>query len=175
MTEKRLNEAMQSNLPEAPKGFDERIDQMALDLAAGQAKGAKGTRRLRAGLILAQAAVMLLGTFTAFAATNDRVNTWLYEFWPEAATALMPAKTSLEDPQPCSKRIGLPVPTSVYSIFSPSTVMFTGHRFAFDSVYSIIITNRRVKKKTFFEKISNFKNCMKTIRKREEFHSKRRI
>ena len=94
MTEKRLNDAMQSNLPEAPKGFDERIDQMALDLAAGQAKGMKATRGLRTGLILAMVLVLLLGTFTAFAATNDRVNTWLYEFWPEAATALMPAKTS---------------------------------------------------------------------------------
>ena len=94
MTEKRLNEAMQSNLPEAPKGFDERIDQMALDLAAGQAKGVKGTRGLRTGLILAMVTVLLLGTFTAFAATNERVNTWLYEFWPEAATALMPANTS---------------------------------------------------------------------------------
>ena len=94
MTEKRLNEAMQANLPEAPKGFDERIDQMALDLAAGQAKGAKGTRGLRTGLILAMVTVLLLGTFTAFAATNERVNTWLYEFWPEAATALMPANTS---------------------------------------------------------------------------------
>lgn len=94
MTEKRLNEAMQSNLPEAPKGFDERIDQMALDLAAGQARGVKGTRGLRTGLILAMVTVLLLGTFTAFAATNERVNTWLYEFWPEAATALMPANTS---------------------------------------------------------------------------------
>ena len=94
MTEKRLNEAMQSNLPEAPKGFDERIDQMALDLAAGQARGVKGTRGLRTGLILAMVMALLLGTFTAFAATNERVNTWLYEFWPEAATALMPANTS---------------------------------------------------------------------------------
>ena len=94
MTEKRLNEAMQANLPEAPKGFDERIDQMALDLAAGQARGVKGTRGLRTGLILAMVTVLLLGTFTAFAATNERVNTWLYEFWPEAATALMPANTS---------------------------------------------------------------------------------
>ena len=94
MIEKRLNDAMQSNLPEAPKGFDERIDQMALDLADGQAKGMKTARGLRTGLILAMVMVLLLGTFTAFAATNDRVNTWLYEFWPEAATALMPAKTS---------------------------------------------------------------------------------
>ena len=94
MIEERMKNAMQENLPEAPAGFDARVDQLALDLAAGQAKGTRPVRGLRTGLILAMVMVLLLGTFTAFAATNDRVNTWLYEFWPEAATALMPAKTS---------------------------------------------------------------------------------
>ena len=94
MIEERMKNAMQENLPEAPAGFDARVDQLALDLAAGQAKGTRPVRGLRTGLILAMVMVLLLGTFTAFAATNDRVNTWLYEFWPEAATALMPANTS---------------------------------------------------------------------------------
>ena len=89
MIEERMKNAMQENLPEAPAGFDTRVDQLALDLAAGQAKGTRPVGGLRTGLILAMVLVLLLGTFTAFAATNDRVNTWLYEFWPEAATALM--------------------------------------------------------------------------------------
>ena len=95
MIEERMKNAMQENLPEAPAGFDARVDQLALDLAAGQAKGIQKTRGLRMGLILAMVMVLLLGTFTAFAATNERVNTWLYEFWPEAATTLMPAQTKV--------------------------------------------------------------------------------
>ena len=95
MIEERMKNAMHENLPEAPAGFDARVDQLALDLAAGQAKGIRKTRGLRAGLILAMVMVLLLGTFTAFAATDERVNTWLYEFWPEAATTLMPAQTKV--------------------------------------------------------------------------------
>ena len=94
MTGERMKNAMQENLPEAPAGFDTRIDQLALDLAAGEVKETKKTQGLRAPLILALVMVLLLGTFTAFAATNEKVNTWLYDFWPEAATTLMPAETS---------------------------------------------------------------------------------
>lgn len=93
MIEERIKKAMQENLPEAPEGFDVQIDHTALSLVSGQAKGTKPVRGMRIGLILHLVLVLLLGTFTAFAATNDRVNTWLYEFWPEAATALMPMKT----------------------------------------------------------------------------------
>ena len=53
MIEERMKNAMQENLPEAPAGFDARVDQLALDLAAGQAKGTRPVRGLRTGLILA--------------------------------------------------------------------------------------------------------------------------
>ena len=94
MIEERIKKAMQENLPEAPEGFDVQIDQAVLSLVSGQAKGTKTVRGIRIGLLLSLVLILLLGTFTAFAATNDRVNTWLYEFWPEAATALMPMKTT---------------------------------------------------------------------------------
>ena len=92
MIEDRMKNAMQSKLPEVPEGFDARISKQIVELTA------EPERRtgLRAGWVAALVMVLVLGIATALAATNERVNAWLYEFWPEAAATLMPADTSCE-------------------------------------------------------------------------------
>ena len=92
MIENRMKNAMQQKLPDVPEGFDARSDMQLVRLTAGEEKKA----RLRAGYIVALALVLVLGIVTGLAAANERVNTWLYEFWPEAAMRLMPANTSCE-------------------------------------------------------------------------------
>ena len=92
MIENRMKNAMQQKLPDVPEGFDARSDMQLVRLTAGEEK----KTRLRAGYIIALALVLVLGIVTGLAAANERVNTWLYEFWPEAAIRLMPANTSCE-------------------------------------------------------------------------------
>ena len=97
MIEERLKNAMQNKLPEAPEALNARIDQQIIRLSDGHKKEMKHTHTPRAVLIIMLVLVLLLGTFTAFAATNERLNAWLYEFWPEAAITLMPSGTVYEN------------------------------------------------------------------------------
>lgn len=55
------------------------------------------TSRRKTSMILAFAAVAVLGIATALAATNEAINARLYKLWPEAAKALMPVNLTCED------------------------------------------------------------------------------
>lgn len=90
MTEERMKAALQNKLPDAPEGYDVRIDRKLVQLTSGTKRRAG----LHAKSVIVFALVLILGIATALAATNERVNAWLYDFWPEAATTLMPADTS---------------------------------------------------------------------------------
>ena len=54
-------------------------------------------RRRKPAAIIAFALILTLGLATALAATNESLNTVLFRYWPEAATALMPVNLSCED------------------------------------------------------------------------------
>ena len=56
------------------------------------------TRTRRPALVIVLALVLVLFIATAVAgATNEAFNAWLYQFWPEAATKLMPVNLSCVD------------------------------------------------------------------------------
>lgn len=92
MIEERLKTAMQKNLPDPPEGFSERVDGKLIGLSSDP----KHRPRFSAKLAVVFVLVLSLGIVTALAAANETVNAWLYDFWPEAATTLMPAHTSCE-------------------------------------------------------------------------------
>ena len=86
MTEDKLKATLRGNMPEPSGHFDEKI---SLKLAHLRADG-KPRARVRAGLAVAVALVMVLGLTTALAAFSGDVNQMLYRIWPRAAMALRP-------------------------------------------------------------------------------------
>lgn len=86
MTEQELKEKMRENLPEPSAHFDERIDRQLARLTAAK----KPKMKIRTGIVLAFAMVLVLAGTTALAAFNENVNDLLYRIWPHAAQTLKP-------------------------------------------------------------------------------------
>ena len=86
MIEERVQTALQEKLPVLPDELSERINCRLMNLTKGTKQPIK--RRLIPGI--ACAVLLLLGIATALAATNDAINAWLYEKWPELALSLKP-------------------------------------------------------------------------------------
>ena len=93
MTEQELKNTLQHDLPAPPEHFDGRIRQQLARLETKEEPRMKRT----AGLIVAFALVLVLGTATALAAFNEDVNQLLYQVWPQAALALRPVNLACED------------------------------------------------------------------------------
>ena len=86
MVERRMSKALQENLPEVPETFDAEIGRQLVRLTAETKRNPLRYRVLAPVCVI----MLVLGIATALAATNDVVNAWLYEQWPEMALALMP-------------------------------------------------------------------------------------
>ena len=93
MLEKEIENALTTHRPELPRGFAERSDARTLKVMTEHAPG----RRKPIVLAAISTFVLLLGAITSLAAANEEVNALLYEWWPEAAKALMPVNLVCED------------------------------------------------------------------------------
>ena len=92
MTDEKMKSAFQKSLPGMPEGFEAKLD-LQLARLVRETKISAG-RRVWPALIAAT--LLVLGAASAFAATNEAANAWLYERWPEMAQALMPVNLTSE-------------------------------------------------------------------------------